>query len=99
MQFSTVLVLQSDARISQSLVSSLCDSFFSVRAVSSLEELFAGIAKHRADIVILDMEIASFLDVQRLRRDYRGVSVVCTHRLPDQATWTSALNAVTHHVC
>jgi DNA-binding NtrC family response regulator len=99
MQFSTVLVLQSDTRVSQSLVSSLCDSFFSVRAVSSLEELFAGIVKHRADIVILDMEIASLSDVQRLSRDYRGVSVVCTHRLADEEMWTSALSAGATDVC
>jgi len=99
MQFSTVLVLQSDAGISRALVSSLCESFFSVRAVSTLDELFSAIVKHRAEIVILDMEVAALPDVQRLSKNFPTVSIVCTHRLADEEMWTSALSAGATDVC
>lgn len=99
MYFSSVVLLQSDSQIAQSLVASLCNLFFSVRAVRSLDELRAGVVKHHAEIVILDMEIASFTDVQRLCREFPGLSIVCTHRLADDEMWTSALNAGAADVC
>jgi DNA-binding NtrC family response regulator len=99
MQFSSVVVLQADPRVAQSLVASLSDSFFSVRAVRSLDELRASIVKQRAEIVILDMEMASLSDVQRLCREFPGASVVCTHRLADEEMWASALNAGAADIC
>ncbi len=99
MQFSSVVLLQGDPRIAQSLVASLCDSFFSVRAVRSLDEVRASIVKHHAEIVILDMEMASLSDVQRLCREFPEAAVVCTHRLADEEMWTSALNAGASDIC
>lgn len=99
MQYSSVLVLQRDTKIAQAMVASLCSSFFSVHAVPSLEELCAAIVKHRAEVVILDMEVASLADVQRMCKEFPRVSVVCTHRLADDEMWTSALNVGAADVC
>jgi hypothetical protein len=49
--------------------------------------------------VILDIELAHLDDVQNLHRDFPGLPIVCTHRLPDEELWTAALNAGATDVC
>jgi DNA-binding NtrC family response regulator len=88
-----VVLLQNDAKTSQSLVKFLCSSFHSAYAVRSLPELRTNIAKHRAQVVILDMELASIEDVERLSQEFPGTCIICTHRLADEEMWTAALNA------
>ena len=81
MQPLNVVLLQSDSRVAQSLVSALAKTFGSVHEVQSLDELRTSIAKHRAGVAILDMEAASLSDVQRLSREFPKACIVCTHRL------------------
>jgi len=99
MQPLNVVLLQSDSRVAQSLVSALANTFNSVRRVSSLGEVRSNIAKHRAGIAILDMETASMSDVEHLSREFPKACIVCTHRLADEDMWTAALNAGAVDVC
>jgi DNA-binding NtrC family response regulator len=99
MQPLNVVLLQSDSRVAQSLVSALANTFNSVRQVQSLGELRTSIAKHRAGIAILDMETASISDVERLSREFPQACIVCTHRLADEDMWTAAVNAGAADVC
>ncbi len=96
---SSVVLLQSDSRIAQTLVASLPHSFHRVQSVRSVNELRADIAKHRAEVVILDMEVASIPDVERLSHEFPGVGIICTHRLADEDMWTAALNAGAADIC
>jgi DNA-binding NtrC family response regulator len=93
MQPLNVILLQSDSRIAQSLVSALANTFSSVRQVQSVGELRSSIAKHRAGIAILDMEAASLSDIEHLSREFPKACIVCTHRLADEDMWAAALNA------
>ncbi|HSY64060.1 MAG TPA: hypothetical protein VK829_05645 [Terriglobales bacterium] len=93
MQPLNVVLLQSDSRAAQSLVSALANTFGSVHQVQSLGELRTSIAKHRARIAILDMEAASLSDIQHLSREFPKACIVCTHRLADEDMWTAAVNA------
>jgi DNA-binding NarL/FixJ family response regulator len=99
MQYSSVVVLQSDPISAQMIVASLCDSYFFVRAVPTLDELRASIIRHRADVAILDMEIASLKALQRLCREFPQVMMLCTHRVADEHLWASALRAGASDVC
>ena len=99
MQPLNVVLLQSDARVAQSLVSALANTFSSVRQVQSLGDLRSSIAKHRAGIAILDMEAASMSDVEHLSREFPKACIVCTHRLADEEMWTAAVNAGAVDVC
>jgi len=99
MQPLNVVLLQSDSRAAQSLVSALANSFGSVHQVQSLGELRTSIAKHRARIAILDMEAASISDVEHLSREFPKACIVCTHRLADENMWTAAVNAGAVDVC
>jgi DNA-binding NtrC family response regulator len=99
MQPLNVVLLQSDSRVAESLVSALASTFSSVRQVQSLGELRSSIAKHRAGVAILDMEAASISDVAHLSREFPKACIVCTHRLADEDMWTAALNAGAVDVC
>ena len=99
MQPLNVVLLQSDTRVAQSIVTALANSFTSVRQVQSLGELRTSIAKHRAGVAILDMEAASLSDVAHLSREFPKACIVCTHRLADEDMWAAALNAGAADVC
>jgi DNA-binding NtrC family response regulator len=99
MQPLNVVLLQSDSRIAQSLLSALANTFSSVRQVQSVGELRSSIAKHRAGVAILDMEAASLSDIEHLSREFPQACIVCTHRLADEDMWAAALNAGAADVC
>jgi hypothetical protein len=90
---SAVVLLQCDREIERSLVSALSDSFPFVHQVNSVTELRNRIGKYPAGVAILDMERASFSDVERLSQDFPSASIVCTHRCADEEMWAAALNA------
>lgn len=99
MQISSVVLLQSDTRIAQSLITSLSSAFVSVHAVHSLDDLRASMVKHRTNVAILDLEVASLKALQRLCQEFPQTSVVGTHRLADEELWASALRAGAVDVC
>lgn len=99
MQALRVVLLQSDPGVSQSLADSLRGSFHSVQTVPSADELRLSVAKHRAEVVIVDMEMVSVSEVKRLCHEYPAVCIVCTHRLADEEMWTEALSAGAADVC
>jgi DNA-binding NarL/FixJ family response regulator len=99
MQPLNVVLLQSDSRVAECLVSALASSSTSVRQVKSLGELRNSIEKHVAGIAILDMEAASISDVEHLSREFPKARIVCTHRLADEDMWAAALNAGAADVC
>ena len=89
----TAVVVQSDPESAAALASSPHRHFHTVRIAGSLEEVRAAIPRHRAEFVIVDLEVVSLAEVERLRRDFASLSIVCTHRLPDQQLWAAALAA------
>jgi DNA-binding NarL/FixJ family response regulator len=99
MQPLNVVLLQSDSRVAECLVSALASSSTSVGQVKSLGELRNSIEMHVAGIAILDMEAASISDVEHLSREFPKARIVCTHRLADEDMWAAALNAGAADVC
>ncbi len=99
MQALSVVLFQSDPRIAQALASSLSSHFHSVRVAHSIEELRTVIAKHRADVLVLDMELSCLSEVENLHREFLGLSIVCTHRLADEEMWAAALAAGAADIC
>jgi len=89
----TAMVVQSDPESAAALASSLLRHFHTVRIAGSLEEARAAIPRHRAEFAIVDLELVGIAEVQQLRRDFASLSIVCTHRLPDEKLWASALAA------
>ena len=99
MQALSVVLFQSDPRIAQALVSSLRGQFQSVHVARSIDELRLAIAKHRADVVVMEVELSRLPEVKKLHHEFPGVSIVCTHRLADEEMWTAALAAGAVDIC
>jgi len=99
MQSANVVLFQGDPAIAQLLAVHLRGQFHSVHVACSIEELRAVIAKHRAQVVILDVELSGLADVNQLHHEFPGIAIVCTHRLADEEMWTAALSAGADDVC
>jgi len=93
MQPLNVVLLQSDAGTVRTLSASLSNYFRSVREARSVADVRASVKKRSAQVIILDMEVASLPDVERLSHDFPGVSIVCNHRLADEKMWAATLGA------
>jgi DNA-binding NarL/FixJ family response regulator len=64
-----------------------------------VDELRLAIPRHRADVAIVDLELAALSEVQNLKREFAGTTIVCTHRLADEKMWTDALAAGASDCC
>jgi hypothetical protein len=61
--------------------------------VDSLDDVRETVAKHRAHILVLDLDTASLAELRELGSEFSNLSIVCTHRLPDEQMWSNALAA------
>ena len=93
MKSITVIVAQSDPRTAEALAASLYPHFSSIQIARDAEELRRSIPKHRAELAIVDLELASLQDVCDLHREFAKTTIVCNHRLADEEMWTSTLEA------
>src|SRR5579872_1702070 len=87
----SVIVAQSNAKTCESLTKSLHNHFRLVHTADNLNELLNCIRKHRADVAIVDLELADLGQVQQLIQQFSATIIVCTHRLADEQMWAEAL--------
>jgi DNA-binding response OmpR family regulator len=99
MQALTIIVFQSDPRLSQALAATLSHHYHSVHVANSLDELWVAIPRHRADVAVLDIEHSCLGEVAKLHRQFPTVSILCTHRVADEEMWAAALNAGASDMC
>jgi DNA-binding NarL/FixJ family response regulator len=99
MKLLSIALLLGDAKVARSVAASLRHHFHAIHAVGSLEELRDSIVKHRVEVAIVDIEMASLSEIEQLHREFTGTCIVCTHRLADDQMWTAALNAGAADVC
>ena len=94
----SVVVVEKDPRVARSLAGGL-RPHFSVHVIQSHEELRERLARNHPEAVILNIEYWRLADVETLHRDFPGVPIVCTHRIPDEEMWMAALEAGAIDVC
>ena len=95
----SVVVAQSNSQKAEALARSLYNHFRVVHVARDLYELRYAIPKHRADVAIVDLEMAAFSDVELLKREFAATTIVCTHRLADEKMWSDALAAGASDCC
>jgi hypothetical protein len=93
MRTINVVVASLDSRVASRLAASLNHYFRNVSVAGSLDEVRHAIPKHRAHLAVLDLEMAPVEEVGRLAHEFQNTNIVCTHRIPDEEMWTSALAA------
>jgi DNA-binding NarL/FixJ family response regulator len=86
----TVVVAYGDPKSAEALAVSLRHHFKAVYVARDLEEARGAVPRHRADLLVIDLELASLAAVEQLRRDLPATAVVCTHRLADKNLWSRA---------
>jgi DNA-binding NtrC family response regulator len=94
-----VVLYQGDAETAQRLAASLSQYFPSIYLTRSREEVRPALARHRAQILILDVETSEDRDLERLHDEFPGLYIVCTHRLANEELWTEALSQGAADLC
>ena len=61
--------------------------------VAGLEQVRPSVSKHRADVIVVDLETTPVDEISSLLREFSELSVVCIHRLADDRLWSSVLAA------
>src|SRR3954462_813431 len=72
----TVVVAVPDPITSEALSTSLRSHFRVVLPVAGLEQVRSSVLKHRADVVVLDLESTPVHEITSLLREFSSVSVV-----------------------
>jgi len=89
----TVVVAQVEPQSAESLAVALRHHFKAVYVARDFEEARVAVPRHRADLLVVDLELTSLAAIEQLRRELPATAVVCTHRLADQSLWERALAA------
>jgi DNA-binding NarL/FixJ family response regulator len=95
----SIVVAQSNSKTAEVLAKSLYNHFRVVNVAGNMDEVRHTISKHRADVVIVDLELAAFPEVQQLKREFQATRIICTHRLADEKMWADALSAGAADCC
>lgn len=99
MQPASIVLYQKDAGAARTLVNRLSQHLHAVHLARTCEEIRPSIARHRAQVLILDLENSCLKEVERLHQEFPALSIVCTHRLADDQLWTEALTQGAADVC
>lgn len=96
----SLVIYHNDPGTAQALVVSLSQHFGPVTLVRKYEEVGSTVARHRADVLVLDLETSRRSDeVGRLHQEFPSLSIVATHRLADDDLWTEVMNQGAADVC
>jgi DNA-binding NarL/FixJ family response regulator len=95
----SVVVAHNNSKTAEVLARSLHNHFRVVNVAGDLDQLRHAIPRHRADVAIIDLEMAALKEVQQLKREFAGTRIICTHRLADEKMWTEALSAGAADCC
>ncbi len=94
----TVVVLEHDPNLARSIAGEL-RPHFSVHLARTREELRDNVMQNRPEAIVLNIEASHLGEVASLHQDFPELSIVCTHRIPDEEMWTAALEAGATDVC
>ena len=92
-QVPNVIVAQPDAESAGRLASALHRLGRTVYVARTPEEVRNAIPKHRANVVIADLEVLALTDVERLHKEFDHLAIVTTHRVADEELWAQSLQA------
>jgi len=75
-----------------SFVQSTQPQFHSIATANSLDEIRSAIARLRAPLAIVDLELVNFSELEELCREFPATAFVCIHRLADDEMWSQSLS-------
>lgn len=99
MEPPNVVLFHRDSRTAEVLSASLASHCHSLHVARNASEIRPSIAKHRAEVLVLDLETLGLNEVQDLHKEFPNLSIVCTHRLADEELWAEALRKGAADMC
>jgi DNA-binding response OmpR family regulator len=93
MQPHNIIIALSDPSHAEEIASQLHAHFRSVSVALDCDQLRRVLRRQPADLIVLDLEVATLHELRMLCVDFPSSHIICTHRLADEFLWTSALNA------
>jgi DNA-binding NtrC family response regulator len=95
----TVVIAQNDPDVAMGLANDLHAHFARVAVADSAVELRTMLLRHEARVAVLDLEMMSLDQVRQLARNFVELTIICTHRSPDERMWMDALKAGAVEFC
>ncbi len=99
MPLPTIVITQGDPTIARQLANNLHAHFARVDVAGSAAELRTMLWRHQARVAVLDLESVNLQDVHQLAQAFDDLTIVCTHRSPDERMWMAALDAGAVEFC
>jgi DNA-binding NtrC family response regulator len=99
MPLPTIVIAQRDPTIAQGLANELQAHVARVAVTESATELHTILQRREARAAVLDLEIVNLEEVCRLASIHDDLTIVCTHRAPDERMWMDALKAGAVEFC
>lgn len=94
-----VVLAHHDFVEAETIACRLRPEFRNVAVTQAKAEIRSAIARLRAPLALVDLELISFPELQQLCRDFPATNFVAIHRLADDQMWSSALAAGAADCC
>jgi AmiR/NasT family two-component response regulator len=95
----SLVIYHNDPGTAQALVVGLSQYFDPVNSANKYDEVRAAVVRHRADVLVLNLEASQTDEIGRLHQEFPSLCIVATHRLADEDLWTEAMNKGAADVC
>ena len=95
----TVVIAQNNPDIAAGLANDLHAHFARVAVAQSATELRTMLLRHEARVAVLDLELLDINEIRNLARNFGELTIICTHRSPDERMWMDALRAGAVEFC
>ena len=99
MQSPTVVIAQSAPGVVMELAKDLHVHFARVVVAGSAMELRTVLLRHEARVAVLDVELLVMNEIRELARTFEELTIICTHRSPDERMWMESLRAGAVEFC
>ena len=99
MERPNVIVVQNEADSAATLIELLQTQCRSVHIARSTAEARASLPKHRASILIADLDLMRLIDIEQVHSEFGNVRIICTHRVADEQMWADSLHAGAADCC
>ena len=95
----TIVIAQNDPKIAMQLTNDLHAHFARVAVARNAAELRTMLQRHEARVAVLDLELLNLEDVRELADMFDDLTIVCTHRSPDEKMWMKVMDAGAIEFC
>jgi len=88
-----VVLTRHDPALTDKLIASVKKQYVDVATAGNEEDTRTAIARTKAQLAIVDLEIVNFVELDQLCHEFPATAFVSIHRLADDGMWSKSLAA------